>query len=209
MSNGSFVKGLLACAAVVIAMAGGIFWLSHGRSRPEGVAEKWLTAVGDTTRKGVEADASKRAEKIGPLELADRRLLDDDTDGKTAFADIEVGKAVRSVADDATTVKVAFRVHTRRNHAKDLVEVNGAATLVKTSGDWHVTAVDLVRDLHTDGATVLTGIPALPSDGGPPPSSAPWSLWIGALGGSALIGVICTGLIKASGSGVAPAPATT
>ena len=65
MSNRQFFKGIVACLALMIAFSGAVFLLNHGNSRPEGVAENWLEAIGDTTRKGVEADATKRADEIG------------------------------------------------------------------------------------------------------------------------------------------------
>ena len=82
----------------------------HGTSRPEGVAENWLTAVGDTTRKGVEADARKRAEKIGGVSIGEAICCSSDTDGKAAFADLEVGKAVNGRAIGRRCASASTRV---------------------------------------------------------------------------------------------------
>src|SRR4051812_42480321 len=82
-----FIKGLVACLAVMVALGVVIHFANSGHHRPEGAAEHWLTAVGDTTRKGVTTDARDRAEKIGPLALARPLLPTIDTDGKAAFPD--------------------------------------------------------------------------------------------------------------------------
>lgn len=203
MTTRSFISGLLVLAAVIMALSGAVWLVSHGTSRPEGVAENWLTDVSDTTRKGVEGDATHRAEKIGPLEFADHRLVSSDNKGKSAFDDIEVGKAVR-VNNSPNEVRVEFRVHTLRNQTKDSVKVLGVITLRKmsTPAGWHVVALHVVNDAHTVGdppTVVLAGLPALPSDGGPPPSSAPLSLWVAGLAGSVLVGLIGTALVKLSG----------
>ena len=207
MTNKSFMAGIVVCIALMLAFGGVLFLLNHGHNRPEGVAEDWLTAVGDTTRKGVEADATRRADKIGPLELADRRLVSDDTNEKSAFEDLEVGKAVKIGTADSP-VKVAFKVHARRGD--DTVKVAGVLTLVKTDDAWKVTASELVADENTEGQpanVVLAGVPVLPSEGGPPPSSAPFTLWIGGAIGAMLVGVITTALVNISGRDVAVAPA--
>jgi hypothetical protein len=199
MSNSTFVKGLAACVAAMLAFGVGIGFLNHGTSRPEGVAERWLTAVGDTPRKGVEADARKRAEKIGAMSLVDRRLVQPNPDRKTAFPDLEVGKAVSGAPDH---VRVRFRAHTRRG--TDAVEVGGVIGLAKVDGVWHVTTVEIAGDANTDGlpaAQLFAGVPELASDGGPPPSSAPASLWLAGLVGAAIIGVITTSLVRLAGRG--------
>lgn len=192
MSNRTFVAGLVCCVAVMLALGGAIALLNAGNNRPEGVAEDWLTAIGDTTRKGVEADATKRADAIGAPELA-RKILHpfaDEIDRKSGFPDLEVGKAAKVGASD-DEVRVAFHV-TARRPADKTVEITGVITLAKSGDDWHVTAVDVVRPESL-------GVPDLPSEGGPPPSSAPWSLWIGALVGSVLILVVTAALVRAAG----------
>jgi hypothetical protein len=190
VSNSTFVKGLVACVAVMLAFGGAIALLNAGNNRPEGAAEDWLNAMGDTTRKGVEADATHRADKLGAPELA-RSLVHPfakEIDRKAAFKDLEVGKAA---AKTANSVRVAFRVNARRPNDKT-VEITGVLTLDKRDDDWMVTALESV-----DPATYA--LPALPSEGGPPPSSAPWSLWIGALVGAGLIGLVTAALVRSAG----------
>lgn len=199
MSNKSFTVGLVVCLVLMMVFGGALFLLNNGHSRPEGVAEDWLTAIGDTTREGVEADATNRADKIGAPELAIQILEPHPEliERKAGFDDLEVGKAVRVDAASPDNVRVAFRVHARRPH-DEKVEINGVLTLKRTGKAWMVTALDVVDPKSA-------GVPVLPSDGGPPPSSAPASLWLGALLGAALIGLVTTALVKAAGGG-APEP---
>ena len=192
MTNRSFLKGIVACLALTLVLSGTLFLLNHGHSRPEGVAENWLTAIGDTTRKGVEADATHRADKIGAPELA-IPLLEPHPElikRKAGFDDLEVGKATRVDAGSPDKVKVGFRVHARRPEDKT-AEINGVLTLERSKNKWMVTALDVVDPK-------AAGVPDLPSDGGPPPSSAPVSLWIGALVGAAVVGAVTTALVGAA-----------
>ncbi|HVV37024.1 MAG TPA: hypothetical protein VHC63_10515 [Acidimicrobiales bacterium] len=195
MSRSTFAKGLVVAVAAMLVMGAVIGLLNHGTHRPEGIAENWLTAVSDTTRKGVEADARKRAEKIGPPSLARGLVYTDATaiKRKAAFDDLEVGQAV--VDQDAA--RVGFRVHARRPNDKT-AEITGVLTLRRRDGTWLVTGLQR-------GA--LANVPKLPSDGGPPPSSAPVSLWLGALVGAAVLGLVTTSFVRLAGRG-APAPAT-
>jgi len=184
VSNSTFVKGLIACVAVMLAFGGVIAVLNAGNNRPEGVAEDWLTAVGDTVREGVEKDARERAEKIGPLSLA-RELVQPNPDRKTAFPDLEVGKAEAAEAD---SVEMPFKLHARVGDEE--VEKSGLIVMRKRGDDWRVINVVLLP---------LAEIPPVPSQGGAPPSSAPNSLWLGALAGSALIGLATSALVRLAG----------
>ena len=194
MTNRRFAEGLVACAALIMVLFGALWLLNRGHSRPEGVAENWLTAIGDTTRKGVEADATKRADKVGAPELAIHVLWPhpEDIDRKAGFDDIEVGKAKRS--HNGNSALVAFRVHALRPGDKTK-EIEGVIRLEQQDDNRGWGIMDLqVTD------PVAAGVPALPSDGGPPPSSAPFTLWIGALVGAAVIGVVTTLLVSRAGA---------
>jgi hypothetical protein len=185
VKTSTFVKGLIVCVAAMIAMGGVLGLLNHGRSRPEGVAENWLTAVGDTTRKGVEADARERAEKIGPIALAvNAGLLRFDARKKSAFEDLEVGKAYATRAPGV--VRLPFRVHARNGGKSS--EISGVIVMRRVEDAWDVYNVHSVPDPGHK----------LPSEGGPPPSSAPASLWLAGLVGAAVIGLITTALVRAA-----------
>ena len=166
--NRTFAKGIFVALVLVAQLGVVIHLLNDGHQRPEGIAERWLTAVGDTGRDGVREDAVDRAEEVGPIGLA-APLVPAAADGEhDLFTDLEVGRA----EVDGRTARVPFRVH---QHEGD--EVTGHVVLVET-GEWRV----------TDVTTGALGDGALPSDGGAPPSSAPFSLWLLAAG----IGVVIT-----------------
>jgi hypothetical protein len=160
-----FTKGIVACLAVMVGIGVLIHFANSGHHRPEGAAEHWLTAVGDTTRKGVKTDAVDRAEEIGPLTLAKPLLPTIDTDGKAAFPDLEVGKA--EVTGD--TARVPYRLHQRATSGDGPLKA-GVLLLEKRDDRWHVT-----------GLAPRRADEKVPSEGGAPPSSAPVGVWIGGL----------------------------
>ena len=167
----------LVIAAVVVAGLGAIIRAaSSGHHRPEGIAEHWLAAVSDTTRKGVRSDARMRAGRIGPLVLATPLLPPADTHGKAAFDDLEVGKAGVEVAE----ARVPFRLHQHAAHGSAPLR-QGAVLLARRGSSWRVSGVDLSTRLPSD---------RVPSQGGAPPSRAPLRLWVG----SVLLGLILTAI---------------
>ena len=187
----TFTKGIVVVLVVVVQLGVVIHLLNDGHRRPEGVAERWLTAISDSGRDGVRADAVERAERIGPVAIA-RPLVPANADGDHAlFSDLEVGRATVS----GRTARVPYRVHQR-----DADEVSGEVALARATadGDWRVTRLT-TEPLAGD---------VLPSEGGPPPSSAPVSLWVLA----AAIGVAITAfgalLVEWAGRGGVAAPAT-
>ena len=156
----TFARGLFVCLVVVVQLGVIVAKLNDGHSRPEGSAERWLTAVGDTGRGGVREDAEERAEEIGPLSLATDLVDGAERDGDHAlFTDLEVGKATPVEG----AVRVPFRVHQREGDSVDGTLVLGRGE----DGDWQIQGLDPQRGEHE----------RLPSEGGSPPSSAPWTLW--------------------------------
>ena len=157
-----FAIGLVAVVASIVGLGLWIDALNGERLRPEGVAEDWLAAVADTTRKGVRAEAVERAAEIGPVELA-RPLLDaaGDTGGKRALSDFEVGKASTGVP-----TRVPYRLHV---FGEDSVRAGVVVLVSRGDGDgdeWRVVGLD---DRRRDEK--------VPSEGGPPPSEAAGWLW--------------------------------
>jgi hypothetical protein len=175
-----FAVAIVAALAVMIGLGGVIAIANHGHHRPEGAAERWLSAVSDTTRKGVRADARDRAEKLGPVALALPLLPADDTKGKGAFPDLEVGKARLSGAQ----ARVPYRLHQRALHGKNPVR-EGTIVLQRAGTGWHVTALDA----RQPGERV-------PSDGGRPPSSAGLGLWLGAVALGIVVTLLVTLLVE-------------
>src|SRR4051794_18550294 len=166
----TFTIGLIICVLAVLALGVLIKVAGSGVHRPEGAAERWLNAVGDTTRKGVRTDARQRAEKIGPLALADP-LLPRDTDDKRAFPDLEVGKA-RTTGDQA---RVPYRLH-QYVASGDAPVKSGVVLLARQGDEWRVTGLAE----RGPGENV-------PSEGGDPPSSAPVGVWLAALAGGVAV----------------------
>jgi hypothetical protein len=152
--------------AVIIGLGFVIHALNAGHHRPEGAAERWLAAVGDTGRKGVSVDARTRAERIGPVAIAAPLLPANHDARHSQFDDLEVGKARGAGAD---TVRVPFRLHQRLSSGTGPLKL-GTLILRRSGDSWHVVAVDSRRP----GEKVR-------SEGGPPPSNAPLALWIGAI----------------------------
>jgi hypothetical protein len=168
---------------VVIASLGVLIHLANaGHHRPEGAAERWLAAIGDTGRKGVTSDARKRAEKIGPVAVAAPLLPPTHDTRKSEFADLEVGKAVqvrKAIAAGPANVRVPFRLHQQLSSGVGPLK-QGTLVLSRTGDTWHVTALDARRP----GEKVR-------SEGGPPASRAPLVLWFGA---------VVLGLVLATGA---------
>ena len=169
-----FVVALVAAALVVAGLGAVIRVASRGHHRPEGIAEHWLAAIGDTTRKGVRSDARARANRIGPAALAAPLLPPADTHGKAAFDDLEVGRARLQAAG----ARVPFRLHQHAAHGSAPLR-QGAVLLSRRGPSWRVTGLDLSTRLPSD---------RVPSQGGAPPSRAPLRLWLG----SVLLGLVLT-----------------
>ncbi len=131
----SFAKGLVATLVVLGGLGGLVLAFGTGRDRPSGVAATWLTAVSDTTRAGVQADAKSRALATGsPAALAQARsLLPPHPGAKAAFAGYEVGRAVVS----GRTAKVPFLLH-QQGVASPGGTRRGSVRLAMVGGRWRV-----------------------------------------------------------------------
>ena len=78
----SFRLGGLAVVAAIVAIGGIIAAFGTPADRPAGVAERWLVALSDTTRDGLEDDAIERMEELTiPLEGGSARFLEPDAVG--------------------------------------------------------------------------------------------------------------------------------
>src|SRR5262249_14668044 len=151
-----------------------------GSDRPEGVAERWLSNVGDTRRDGVKDKARESAEKIGPGSLAASILPTQGSGGGSPVADPEGGEA----AGDGHRTGVPCRLHQELGDSANEHATYGAVQLTKVGDDWKVTAV-------------LPEQPGLkvPSQGGSPAAKAPFTLFLGTLAVALLITAIGAGLI--------------
>lgn len=166
VQQSTFVKVIVVVLVVIAGLGILIHFLNAGHHRPEGAAEHWLADVSDSGRKGLTADAKKRADEIGPIAIAAPLLPALHDTRHSVFDDLEVGKAA---SDGPNTVRVPFRLHEH--------DVSGSAALKKGTlvlqreGDtWHVAALDTRRPDEK-----------VASEGGPHPSRAPLALWLGAV----------------------------
>jgi len=178
-----FRLGVLAVAIIFVFLGALIAAFGTGADRPEGVAERWLTDVSDTTRKGVRDRATRQAEEVGPLSLAAHLLPTGDTDGRAAFIDLEVGKATT----EGETVEVPFRLH-QRVDGEAGPAIDGTVVLTEGDDGWTVTGIEPV----VEGK-------AVPSEGGDPAAEAPLGLFVGTLLVAVLLTVGCPALVRASG----------
>jgi hypothetical protein len=188
-----FLMGIAAVLVLMVALGALIRQANAGNDRPEGAAERWLAAVGDTTRKGVAGDATKRAEELGGLEPAKDLLPPGGstaTDGKVAFPDLEVGGATDATGKGKPGIvlkRVPYRLHRRIAGGKTELR-EGVAILQELGGHWRVTQLDVASPSEK-----------VPSEGGRIPSRAP----IGAFAGAVLLGALVTvgaaGLIRWAG----------
>jgi hypothetical protein len=174
----TFGAGIAVCLAVLVVIGVVIHSANAGHHRPGGAAEHWLSAVSDTTRKGVRDDAVKRAEKIGPVSVAAPLLNGIDAEKKSAFPDLEVGKAVVA----GTTARVPFRLHVRNQD----VPRSGTIVLSRAGDSWHV-------------ASLAGPEGKVPSEGGPPPSSASAGLFVGGVVVSLLLTALASLLVEWAG----------
>jgi hypothetical protein len=183
-----FLIGLLANGILFVLLGGLVAAFGSTDDRPEGVAERWLTAVGDTSRSGVKGDSLARVADHGDPSLVPALVPPGvDMDDKTAFTELEVGKAIRR--DGATLVPYHVALRNGTTPAGD-----GTLSMADDpERGWRVVALSP----PVTGATV-------PSRGGSAVSKAPVALYAIALAIGALVATGCAALVRAAGA--APEP---
>lgn len=175
-----FFIGLLSVGIALVLLTGVIAVISSVDDRPEGVAERWLTAVGDLSRAGVHEDAVERVRAHGDVALGEQLVAGVKTDGKTAFVALEVGKARR----DGDTAYVPARLVARDNDTPRFQLV-----VLRRAGDsWRVV------DVRPPDPTL-----EVPSAGGEVASKAPASLYLIALAIGLGLAALASALVRAAG----------
>jgi hypothetical protein len=150
--------------------------------RPEGVAERWLTAVGDLTRKGVHDDAVERVSAHGDVALGEQLLEGVKADDKSAFTELEVGKARR--AGDTALVPAEL---VGRGYADGVKRVQ--LLVLQRGGDsWRVV------ELRPADTTLK-----VPSSGGDVASKAPVTLYAIALVIGVGVAAAASALVRGAG----------
>jgi hypothetical protein len=183
---------LLGVVIGFVLIAGLIAGFGTRPARAEGVAERWATAVSDTTRKGVGADARKRIGEHGDLSLLGRfGKRGVDHHGKTMFTALEVGKAARPSPDVARVpLKVEYR------EASEGTTSRSVLTLHRSGDTWRVVGVD----------AAIAGL-RVPGDGGPAVTRAPIALYGAVLVLGIAITIGCGALIRSAEPALVPAVA--
>ena len=191
-----FAIGVACVLLAVVASGVVVARFGSNADRPAGIAERWLVAVGDTTRDGIGDDARHRIEELcaatcsadavpgsvgEPAERAGE-------DGEAMFDSLRVGRAV--VEGEGALVPVEVTPY-------DADSFDAYVTLRQESGDWHVE--HLVR-LDGDRAE-LNGVDCDPTCPGFPierPERAPIGWFVGALLLGVLITVGCVAAVRAA-----------
>lgn len=193
-----FAIGIALIVLAVGALGVVIARFGSNADRPAGIAERWLVAVGDTTRDGVEDDARERIEENGitvdsalalfPELISEQARNDRDR----AFESVQVGAAVRS----GTGMRVPFRV---ARYEGD--EADGYVFLVDGLGGWQVVSIQ-----QPGNGLWLGGDDAIEAgfEPGPDPvvierpERAPIGWFVGALGLGVLITAGCVAAVRAA-----------
>ena len=175
-----FLIGLLAIAIVLLLVTGVLAVFSSVDDRPEGLAERWLTAAGDLTRNGVHDDAADRVKAHGDLALAEQLVGGVHADGKT----------IQIRPDGTGRSEVAAATGQPKPAA--------AGAPIVTVKDEAIHAAD------ADGKNSRKVSPAdptlkVPSDGGDVASKAPLGLYAVALLIGVGIAVAASALVRAAG----------
>lgn len=215
----SFRLGGLAVVAAIVAIGGIIAAFGTPADRPAGVAERWLVALSDTTRDGLEDDAIERMEELTiPLEGGLARFLEPDAvgldslfvafptladdrgaaaDGEGRFETVQVGRA--DTLDDLVRDGHALvPVQVTPYDADD--PVDGYVQLQDTDHGWRVgaaVAAELADDVFAFASPVCDpqGCIGFPIER---PERAPIGFWFGAILLGALITVGCSAAIRAA-----------
>lgn len=206
----SFRIGMVAVAAFLIAVGGIVAAFGSNADRPAGIAERWLVALSDTTRDGLEDDAIERLEEhmrpmpegaegalallFGPPEpqpfFGFPALRDDHgaaDDGEARFETIQVG---RGVDENVRPGRLLVPVEVTPYEADP---VDGYVVMDDTEDGWKVSGfgdpafieeVGGFADLCPDD-----DCPGFPIER---PERAPIGFWIGALALGVLIAAGCS-----------------
>jgi hypothetical protein len=177
-----FRRALLGVVIGFVLVGGLIAAFGTGRDRAEGAAERWLSEVGDTTRKGVSGDAKRYIAEHGGEASVAALLPTDDVDGKSAFTSLEVGKA--SKAADGTE-RVPYLLEQRDDKS---TKVEGTLVLTRAGDDWRVV-----------GSTPRAPGEKVPSEGGPAIAKAPLGLYTGGVVVGIGVTLVCSALLRRVG----------
>jgi hypothetical protein len=176
-----FLLGVLAVGIGVAIIVGVVaLFVVSTDDRPEGIAERWLSSVGDLTRDGIHSDAVARVRGHGDVALGEGLVANVKADGKAAFTSLEVGKARRT----GDTALVPAQLVARGDDTTRRYVV----VLQRDGDSWRVTA------LRPPDPTLK-----VPSEGGDVAAKAPVSLYLIALVIGVGIAAGAAALVRAAG----------
>lgn len=189
-----FLIGVVLVLLVVALLGAVIAAFGSNADRPAGIAERWLVAVGDTTRAGVEADARHRIDElstadldpalVGRLAELSPTAVDED---KSAFESVRVGPPLEGTTDTAV---VPARLTPRDGDPVQLY-----LALVDDGEGWRVLGI------QAGGPDGIVGCPTDDTCPGFPlerPERAPIGWFAGALALGVLITVGCVAAVRAA-----------
>lgn len=177
-----FGRALVAVAISFVLIGGLIAAFGTGRDRAEGAAERWLTEVGDLTRRGVGVDAATYVDVHGNAVAAAELLPRAELDGKSAFTSLEVGKAATATGGD---VRVPFVVEYRAHADGGPTSVVSTLVLSRNADGWRIVRVAP----RAEGELV-------PSEGGAAIAKAPVGLYAGGAAVGLGVTLACSWLIR-------------
>ncbi len=192
-----FLISILAIVAVIVALGGVVAAFGTPADRPAGIAERWLVAVGDSTREGIEEDALDRAQEhgAGPDLAARAGLLPADAaaDGERSFEDVRVGRSETAGVSE----RVSFTVTPYESEP-----VEGYVYLQKVDDGWQVLGLQRAGDPAVVLQMVVVGLDLGPVPTERPdierPERAPIGFFVGAIGLGVLITFGCSAAVRAA-----------
>ena len=162
--------------------------------RPAGVAERWLVAVGDTTRDGVEEDARERLEElsfdvdtVGVAGLLTDLSETAAEEGESAFETVRVGPPVERTSEAARVPAVVT--------PRDADPVQVYLTLVQHEGEWRVLRLEPTGPEGAFECPADAQCPGFPIER---PERAPWGWFAGALALGVVVTLGCMAAVRAA-----------
>lgn len=189
-----FLVGVALVVVAVVLIGVVVARFGSNADRPAGVAERWLVAVGDTTRTGVEDDARERVEELSfdadAIGFADPLTALSETaeeEGESAFETVRVGPPVERTAE-AATVPALVR-------PRDAEPVQVYLTLAQDEDGWRVVRLAPTGPEGALDCPADAECPGFPIER---PARAGWGWFASALALGVLITVGCVAAVRAA-----------
>jgi hypothetical protein len=189
-----FAIGIALIVLAVVALGVVIARFGSNADRPAGIAERWLVAVGDTTRDGVEDDARERIEElsvdadgVASADVLIRESGPAADEGERAFESVRVGPPLEE-GDDTAVVPAAIT-------PRDGDEAQLYLAMARVEGSWRVVGPQGTGPEGAIACPIDEDCPGFPIER---PERAPIGWFVGALALGALITVGCVAAVRAA-----------